>query len=64
MKEENGIIELRVKDNGVGLPDNFEIAKSDTLGLQLVVTLSEQLDASLSYKKENGTDFLISFEKL
>lgn len=64
MKESEGTIHLRVKDNGVGLPDNFEIGKTDTLGLQLVVTLSEQLDAALTYKIENGTDFLISFEKL
>lgn len=64
MKEEEGIIYLRVKDNGVGLPEDFEIGKTDTLGLQLVVTLAEQLDASLEYKNEDGTDFLISFEKL
>lgn len=64
MKEEGGIIYLRVKDNGIGLPADFEIGKTDTLGLQLVVTLSEQLDASLEYKSDQGTDFLISFEKL
>lgn len=64
MKEEEGIIYLRVKDNGIGLPANFEIGRTDTLGLQLVVTLVEQLDASLDYKIDGGTDFLISFEKL
>ena len=64
MKEEEGIIYLGVKDNGIGLPANFEIGKTDTLGLQLVVTLVEQLDASLEYKIDEGTDFLISFEKL
>jgi PAS domain S-box-containing protein len=64
MKESEGIISMEVKDNGIGLPDNFEIGKTDTLGLQLVVTLSEQLDASLTYKSENGTDFLVSFEKM
>ncbi len=64
MKEDNGMIYLRVKDNGTGLPDNFEIGKTDTLGLQLVVTLSEQLDATLNYTSENGTDFTISFQKI
>lgn len=64
MKEKEGIIYLRVKDNGIGLPANFEIGKTDTLGLQLVATLIEQLDASLEYKINDGTDFLISFEKL
>lgn len=64
MSEKNGIINLRVKDNGIGLSPELDIKNSDTLGLQLVVTLSEQLDAELKYKIDNGTDFLISFEKI
>lgn len=63
LKEEQNRIYLRVKDNGIGLPPNFDIEKSDTLGLQLVSTLVEQLDATLSYNVEEGTDFQISFEK-
>lgn len=63
LKEENNIIFLGVTDNGVGLPQDFEIEKSDTLGLQLVLTLVEQLDGSLEYKNDNGTEFLIKFEK-
>ena len=56
----SGRIRCRVACNS----PNFEIGKTDTLGLQLVVTLVEQLDASLDYKIDGGTDFLISFEKL
>ena len=64
MKETNNIIELRVRDNGIGLPNNYSFENSETLGLQLVFTLVDQLDASISFVNENGIDFLISFEKL
>jgi len=64
MKEEEGTIYLQVSDNGVGLSDDINYSNSDTLGLQLVVTLCEQLDGSMSLESTNGTNFLISFEKL
>lgn len=58
------IIHIRVKDNGIGLPVDFDLSKLDSLGLQLVVTLCEQLDATLEYKVNKGTEFLITFKKL
>lgn len=64
LKLNNNQVEIKVKDNGVGLPPDFVIEDCDTLGLQLVVTLIEQLDATLSYKVEDGTEFLINFELL
>lgn len=56
-------IEIMVKDNGVGLPVNMIIEKNDSLGLQLVQTLVDQLDGSMQYSTDNGTKFLITFEK-
>ena len=63
LKEINGWVELLVKDNGIGLPQDFEIETSDTLGLQLVLTLVDQLDGEIAYSGKNGTEFLIKFEK-
>ncbi len=54
---------LRVADNGVGLPEGFEIERSERLGLQLVSSLVEQLDGTLQMDGQNGTDYLITFEK-
>jgi PAS domain S-box-containing protein len=54
---------IRIEDNGIGLPDNFSIQESDSLGLQLVTTLIEQLDGEMSVKVENGTKYLITFVK-
>jgi PAS domain S-box-containing protein len=59
----NDTINIFIEDNGIGLPKDFDITESDSLGLQLVTTLTEQLDGSLSIKVENGTKYLITFVK-
>jgi two-component sensor histidine kinase len=55
-------VNLQIFDDGIGLPFNFEDAKPETLGLQLVETLIEQLDGQLEVKIENGTKYFIKFE--
>ncbi|MEX1002319.1 MAG: PAS domain S-box protein [Crocinitomicaceae bacterium] len=61
--EEKGKVKIRVKDFGVGLPKDFNIAETESLGLSLVDTLIEQLDGELILKTNKGTEFLIIFEK-
>lgn len=63
LKKVEGIVHLTIKDNGVGLPKDFKIETSDTLGLQLVLTLVEQLDGEMVLTSKEGTEFLIKFEK-
>jgi two-component sensor histidine kinase len=52
---------LSVFDNGVGIPADFDIEDLDSLGLQLVTTLVDQLDGELELKRDNGTEFTIRF---
>ncbi len=52
---------LIVSDNGVGIPENIDLEDSDTLGLQLVNILVDQLDGEIELKKDKGTEFIISF---
>ena len=52
---------LSVSDNGVGIPENFDIENLDSLGLQLVTSLVDQLDGELKIKRNNGTEFIIRF---
>lgn len=54
-------VRLVVTDNGVGLDDNLDIAKTQTLGLQLVLLLVEQLHGHLTLKSRNPTQFTIDF---
>ncbi len=57
----NTVFVLTVSDNGIGIPEDFDIEKIDSLGLQLVTTLVEQLDGKLELKGNNGTEFTIRF---
>jgi PAS domain S-box-containing protein len=63
VKEKLNIVSLSVEDNGIGFKDGFNYMNTDTLGLQLVISLTEQLDGTIEMKKEDGTKFLIIFDK-
>lgn len=64
LKQEGSQVSLLIGDNGIGLPKKFNEMNSDTLGLQLVLTLVEQLDGELTVNLENGTEYLIKFDNL
>jgi two-component sensor histidine kinase len=64
LKQSGSRVTLIIADDGSGLPNNFEDMSSDTLGLQLVVTLVEQLDGELTVNVKNGTEYLINFDNI
>ena len=53
---------LTVRDDGVGLPTDLDLARTDSLGLQLVNDLAAQLHATIDVSRDGGTAFRISFE--
>ena len=53
---------LIMKDNGKGFPENFNIEKSETLGLKIVETLAEQINAEIEIKSKNGVQIKIEFK--
>jgi PAS domain S-box-containing protein len=57
---ETGFI-LTVSDNGIGIPQNFNIEDLDSLGMQLVISLVDQLDGKFGIKRNNGTQFTLKF---
>lgn len=48
-------INLIIKDNGIGIPVNFDIENNKTLGLQLVKLLVNQLNGNYKIFREEGT---------
>ncbi|MBN2613447.1 MAG: tetratricopeptide repeat protein [Bacteroidales bacterium] len=51
-----------ISDNGKGLPENFDLNKSDTLGLKLVKILTRQIAGKIDLVSNAGTTVIISFE--
>ena len=52
---------LSISDNGIGINENLDIEDLDSLGLQLVTSLVDQLDGELEIIRNNGTEFIIKF---
>ncbi len=48
---------LVVKDDGAGLPPDFDIRQAGSLGMRIVKSLARQLNAELSISGENGAEF-------
>jgi two-component sensor histidine kinase len=61
--KENKKFVFEVSDNGIGLSDDFDIEKTDSLGLSLVISLVDQIHGELDYDGHNGTRFTIKFEE-
>lgn len=58
---QNKRVSVSVCDDGVGLPENFDLNKTETLGLQLVNTLVKQLNGKIEVRANKGTCFHFSF---
>jgi len=52
---------LRVADDGVGFPKDVDFRATETLGMQLVCALTEQLGGTIELRSEGGTEFRILF---
>lgn len=59
----DNILFLEVSDNGKGFPKEVDFKNTNSLGLQLVNTLVEQLNGNIELRenKEKGTGFFINF---
>jgi two-component sensor histidine kinase len=57
----DGQLLLVVSDNGVGLPAHVQFRQAESLGLQLVKMLAEQLEGTVELDRSGGTTFRIAF---
>jgi len=61
LKKQNDTISIRVEDNGVGFKQKQNIESTDSLGLQLVNTLVEQIEGKMIMEQSSGTKYVITF---
>ncbi|MEJ6776609.1 MAG: sensor histidine kinase [Crocinitomicaceae bacterium] len=53
---------LIIRDNGIGLPEDFDLNDQKSLGVEIIVALIEQIDATIEINTQEGTSFTITFE--
>jgi len=55
------MIELSVRDEGQGLPADFELGRAPGLGMRIIRALSQQLNATIEVRRlDPGTEFLVT----
>ncbi|WP_440956009.1 MASE3 domain-containing protein [Methanosarcina sp. Mfa9] len=54
---------LSIADNGKGFPEEIDFRNTESLGLQLVNILVEQIEGCIELKRDKGTEFNINFTK-
>ena len=59
--DNNNEFRLNVSDNGIGFPEDLDFHNTESLGLQVVNTLVEQLEGSIKLRRHPGTSFRITF---
>ncbi len=64
-QEDSGMFRLCIGDDGIGFARDIDIEEADTLGLQLITSLAEQLMGKIEHDHSNpGTHYQISFQEL
>ena len=59
----DGELELRIGDNGIGLPEDIEMKSTTSMGLRIIGDLAEyQLKGKLYLNRDNGTEYRIAFK--
>lgn len=61
LTQKDGQVRLEVGDDGVGFPQDVDFRQTSSLGMQLVVNLTEQIFGEVEMQRNGGTLFVVSF---
>lgn len=64
LRKDDDEMVLKISDNGKGFSKDFDFRTTETLGLQLVNSLVQQLDGKIELDKTKGVGFRITFKEL
>jgi len=56
------VVRMELSDNGVGLPKNIDYRNTESLGLQLVMSLVDQINGKIELDNRHGTKYIITFK--
>lgn len=63
LKNNQDSIIISIADNGCGLADDFNFEESNTLGMKVILLLMKQIDATVTWKNENGLIWTFNIPK-
>jgi PAS domain S-box-containing protein len=61
--DENNLITLVVRDDGIGIPADFDWKNTTSLGMRLVTSLIDQVDGTVTLDRSRGTAFTITIKR-
>jgi two-component sensor histidine kinase len=62
LRNDEGMIELRVADHGVGFSGDLDLTRPISLGLKVIVSTARQFGGTVSFiRLEPGTEFVVRF---
>lgn len=56
-------LQLTVEDNGIGFPSGMDFKNTDSLGMQLVNSLTDQINGKITLEETEGTKFVVNFKE-
>jgi PAS domain S-box-containing protein len=62
LKRENEFTSLTIADDGPGLPENYDLTKTKSLGFNLLVIFTKQLKGTYKVSNLNGLQITINFK--
>ena len=62
-KLDTGDFILTVRDDGIGFSEELDFKNTNSLGLRLVNSLTDQIHGKIQLKRDNGTEFRIKFKE-
>jgi two-component sensor histidine kinase len=61
LKAKDNKFKLIISDSGIGLPEDLDFRNTESLGLKLVNSLTNQIDGKIELDRSQGTKFKITF---
>ena len=61
LSSEGGNYTVSVYDDGVGLPEDLDLASASSLGLTIVNALVGQLEGSIAFHNDSGAEIIVTF---
>jgi PAS domain S-box-containing protein len=63
-RQKEGLVEIRVEDDGLGFPEAVDFRHAESFGLQIINLLVGQLEGTINLDRKTGTAFTIAFREL